>query len=116
MRLQEKNFDDIFVVVEKHGEGSLAKAYTLSDLSGRRHNLGFSQPVAAHRLTPVELMPLSHPDESAPTRVCFNRLGVQRYATIVSQTVDGLVNVQYDDDPVGHTVTVDLTRESYNWL
>ena len=33
VRLQEKNFDNIFVVVEKHGEGSFAKAYTLSDLS-----------------------------------------------------------------------------------
>ena len=72
--------------------------------------------MAAHRLTPVELMPLTHADESGPTRIAIDRGGETRTATIVSQTVDGQVNLQYDDHPEGHLVTVDLTRESYHWL
>ena len=32
------------LVAEVHGDGTEAKAYTLSDLAGQRDNLGFVQP------------------------------------------------------------------------
>ena len=68
-RLQSPNFDDIYQIVEVHGDGSEAKAYTLSDLVGNRDNLGFSQPVASDRLTPVELLPLAPESEDVHTRL-----------------------------------------------
>ena len=111
-RLQNKNFDRVFVVVERHGHEDQARTYTLSDLNGRRHDLGFTQPVLAERLTSVELMPMTVPDEAGPTRISIERAGQHREATIESQTADGLVNLRFDDDVLAsqHT-TVDLTRE-----
>jgi hypothetical protein len=46
-RLQRKNRDEIYQVVETHGDGVEAKAYTVCDLRGRRDDSGFSQPVVA---------------------------------------------------------------------
>ena len=41
-RFQSPIFDQVFQVVETHGDGPDAKAYTLCDLSGSRENLGFT--------------------------------------------------------------------------
>ncbi len=59
VRFQSPTFDGVFPVVESHGDGRDAKAYTVCDLSGFRDNLGFTQPVAWDRLIPVELLPLA---------------------------------------------------------
>jgi len=113
-RLQSKNFDSVFQVVEKHGEGPAAKAYTLSDLRGKRSNLGFSQPVASERLTPVELLPLLQPTEETRTRLTLASGSSFRDATIINQSLDGKVYVRYDDN--GAEECLDLSRASYRWI
>ena len=98
-----------------HGEGSAAKTYTLCNSQGQRDNLGFAQPVAAERLTPVDILPMSAPAEDVNTRISLQQAGTRREATIVSQRLDGVVYVTFDDDP-DVEVPVDLTRARYNWL
>ena len=61
LRFQQKHYDDVFQVVCVHGEGSAAKTYTLCNSQGQRDNLGFTQLVAAERLTPVDILPMSAP-------------------------------------------------------
>ena len=68
-RFQVPTFDQVFQVVESHGIDQDAKAYTLSDLSGSRENLGFTQPVALDRLIPIELLPLAQTDVDQATRI-----------------------------------------------
>ena len=64
-RFQAPNYDQVYQVVEIHGaDGSDARAYTLSDLQGSR-SLGFSQPVAADRLTAVEVLPLAQAERTS---------------------------------------------------
>ena len=114
-RFQQKNFDDAFMVVEVHGDGSNAKAYTLSDLAGRREGLGFSQPVAAERLTPIELLPLASESSDVNTRLVLTDAGRDRPAEIKAQSMDGRVYVTYDDEP-DETYCIDLSTSSYRWL
>ncbi len=113
-RLQSKNFDEVFQVVEVHGVGDQAKAYTLSDLRGQREGLGFTQPIAAARLTPVELLPLTQESADAPTRILISDRGRNREATIKAQCVDGKVYIQYDDEEIEHVV--DLSSLIYRWI
>ena len=115
MRFQQKHYDEVFQVVTAHGEGSAAKAYTLCNSQGQRDNLGFAQPVAAERLTPVDILPMSAPAEDVNTRISLQQAGTRREATIVSQRLDGVVYVTFDDDPEVE-VPIDLTRAHYHWL
>ena len=50
------------------GDPSAARTYTLMDPTTGSTDLGFSQPVASERLTPVEVLPLSSP-ESVSTKL-----------------------------------------------
>ena len=61
LQFQQKRYDDVFQVVATHGEGKNAKTHTLCNSQGQRDNLGFSQPVAAERLTPVDILPMMAP-------------------------------------------------------
>jgi hypothetical protein len=114
-RLQHKNRDTVYVIVEVHGDGDNAKAYTLADLTGRRHNLGFSQPVVANRLTPINLLPMTHPDGESRTRILISDHGRDRHGTITGQTMDGQVVIRYDDDAESQDY-LDLTKVKYQWL
>ena len=114
VRLQRPNFDEIYQVVETHGNGLDTKAYTVSDLRGRREGLGFSQPVAADRLTPVDMLPLMAPSEDAPTRILLNVDGEERAGTIVNQSVDGRVVIRMDHD--GSESCYDLSTAKYKWI
>ena len=84
MRFQQKHYDEVFQVVTVHGEGSAAKTYTLCNSQGQRDNLGFVQHVAAERLTPVEVLPMSAPAEDVNTRIPLQQAGVRKEGTIVS--------------------------------
>ena len=113
-RFQTGTFDNIFQVVEVHGDNVDAKAYTLSNLQGSRDNLGFSQPVAVDRLIPIELLPLQAPADDQPTRLRISDGGRDRDATLVSQCLDGKVYIKFDDEDVDHCL--DLTGYRYSWL
>ena len=113
-RFQSPVFDQAFQVVEVHGNGSDAKAYTVSDLAGQRDDLGFVQPVALDRLVPIELLPLSQPSEDQNTRLLIHEGGRERRATIVAQSIDGKVYLKYDDDDEEHCV--DLASLKYQWV
>ena len=114
-RLQQKTYDGLYQVVEVFGEPEQAKAYVVSDLRGRRHDLGFQQPVHHDRLIPVEVGPLVKPAGESPTRIAIANRGRDRDATITAQTIDGKVYVRYDDDP-SVEYCVDLTQLKYRWL
>ena len=94
-RFQRRHYDDIFQVVERHGDGAEAKAYTLCDVNGSRE-LGFDQPVASERLVPVQLTTPERPIDEKTKLVIINGT-TERRATVKSQCVDGKVNIQYDD-------------------
>ena len=113
-RFQSPTFDKVFQVVETHGSGPDAKAYTLSDLSGSRDNLGFTQPIALDRLIPIEMLPLAHTDEDDATRLLVSGPGRDRHATVTAQSADGKVYLRYDDDDTEHCV--DLATLKYQWL
>ena len=113
-RFQSQTFDSVFQVVEALGSGTDAKAYILSDLSGSRENLGFTQPVALDRLIPVELLPMAAPDRDQNTRILVHDGGQSRAATIVAQTMDGRVYIKYDESEA--EVCVNLSSLNYQWL
>ena len=115
VRFQSKHHPGIFQVVEVHGSGPDAKAYTLSDLVGKRENLGFGQPVALERLTPVEVLPLSQPIHDTPTRILVQERTRDRPGTVEAQSVDGRVYVRFDDQ-LDEQECVDLSAAKYRWL
>ena len=104
----------MFQVVETHGDGVEAKAYTLSNLKGRRDNLGFEQPVAAERLISVDILPMAQEINGDRARVSISDRGRDRDATVKSQTLDGKVYIQYDDEEIEHCI--DLSLSKYRWL
>ena len=112
-RFQNPNFSEVYQVVECHGHGEEAKAYTVADLKGNTDGLGFSQPVASERLTPIEMLPLAQ-STSAPTRLIIDEGGVSRHAEVVSQCFDGRVNIRFDD--THREQCVDLSHCRYRWL
>ena len=114
-RLQSSNFDSVFQVAEVHGHGEEAKTYTLSDLHGNRDRLGFSQPVAADRLTPVEMLPLSAPSSDQKTELLVFDSGQERRAHVEAQSLDGKVYLRYEDD-AEHLVCDELSQLIYRWL
>ena len=77
-RFQDRHFDEPFQIVEAHGAGADAKVYTVSNLRGSRDNLGFTQPVALERLTPIELLPLAQVNETEPTRIRVDCGGLRK--------------------------------------
>ncbi len=114
-RLQDKNFEDIFQIVETHGEGIDAKAYTVSDLLGNREGLGFSQPVSADRLVPIEMLPIvQSKDTDRPLRISINDRGRERTARVQNQCIDGRVSIRFDDETIDRWV--DLSTLQYSWL
>ena len=113
-RFQSNTFDQVFQVVEVHGDGHDAKAYTLSDLSGSRENLGFTQPIALDRLIPIELLPMAQVTDDQATRIMINDRGRDRPATIVAQSADGKVYIRYDDMEID--LCVDLASLKYRWI
>ena len=114
VRLQQGNYSDIYQVVEVHGDGSEAKAYTVSDLKGQREDLGFTQPVASDRLTPIDLLPLMAPSEETPTRILLSILGEDRPGTVVNQCIDGRIKIRFDHD--GSEEFYDLSQAKYMWI
>ena len=115
MRFQQKHFDDVYQVVGVHGTDSEAKAYTVCNSQGQRDNLGFVQPVAAERLTSVDILPMSAPGDDVNTRISLHRNGIGKEGTIVSQRLDGTVYIVFDDNP-DVEVPVDLTKSKYYWI
>ena len=96
------------------GEGAEAKTYTLCNSQGQRDNWRFVQPVAAERLTPVDILPMSAPADDVNTRISLQQAGVRKDGTIVSQRLDGIVYIAFDDDP-DVEVPTDLTKAQYHW-
>ena len=118
---QRLNFDEVFQEVEvntpRDGEDphlDEAKTYVLSDLRGERENLGFTQPVARERLTPIEMTPLSQTDDIARTRISLRVNGQFRLGTIKNQMLDGRVMITLDDELDKRCVN--LSREEYRWI
>ena len=70
-RLAPTTLDTVLQIVEVHGDGTDAKAYTLSDLKGCRENLGFSQPLALERPVPVDMPPLAQVSEDDRTKIAI---------------------------------------------
>ena len=100
--------------MEVHGDGLDAKAYTVSDLRGNRKGLGFTQLVAADRLTPVDVLPLMAPSEDAPSRILLKIGGEDKAGTVVNQSVDGRVATRMDHD--GSESCYDLSTAKYKWI
>ena len=89
-RFQSKHYDDVYQIVDVTGEpGSDTKTYTVSDLHGKRTDLGFSQPVASDRLTPIEMLPTQAPSETVRTRISIHCYDGWKDGTIVAQARDG---------------------------
>ena len=114
VRLQSKNFGEVYQVMEVHGDGSIAKAYTVSDLRGQREDLGFTQPVASERLTPIDLLPLTAPNEDPPSRILLDLRGEERAGTVINQCIDGRVIIRLDHD--GSEKCYDLSQAKYKWI
>ena len=114
VRFQPRNYDEIYQVVETHGrDGSDTKAYTLSDLQGSRE-LVFSQPVAADRLTSVEILPLAQPSADQRTRIQVDIDGTYCSGTIQAQSIDGKVHIKFDD--FEEVEVYGLATWQYRWL
>ena len=114
VRFQRGYFDDIYQIVEAHGEGRSAKAFTLCDLRGNRTGLGFIQPVAYERLKPVAILPLAQPVADQRTRISLRVNGQDREGNVVNQYIDGRVTVKFDD--LEEPQEFDLATQSYHWL
>ena len=114
VRLQRPNFDELYQVVEVHGDGLDAKAYTVSDLRGNREGLGFTQLVAADRLTSMDVLLLMAPSEDAPSRILLKIGGEDKAGTVVNQSVDGRVAIRMDHD--GSESCYDLSTTKYRWI
>ena len=102
-------------VVETHGEGADAKAYTLSDLAGKRNDFGFAQPMPLVRLTPVGMLPLAQLSEDTPTRTRMQRASGDKDGTVAAQSLDGKVYVKSDADR-NVEECVDIATAKCDWL
>ena len=118
-RFQSKNYDEVYQVHDIHGSGAEAKAYILCDLAGRTYGLEFTNPVAAERLTPVDLLPQTpvSPEGDVKTKLLVQdeKSNDQRSGTIKAQSLDGRVYIEYDDKP-GEQVAEDLSKLNYVWV
>jgi hypothetical protein len=108
-RFVPKNWETVYQIVEAHGEDR-ARAFTLCDAStGKRHDLGFEQPVSGDRLVPIEVMPLTRPTEEGRTYLRCNG----RHGQITGQALDGKVAILWDGE--ADSELVDLARIEYEW-
>ena len=76
--------------------------------------MGFTQPVAYDRLTPVDMLPLVPPHEEGSTRISVDVGGDTRAGVVVNQTLDGKVYVKFDGNP-GVEESLDLCTARYRW-
>ena len=113
-RFQGRHFDEPFQVVEVHGSGVDNKVYTLANLTGEREGLGFSQPVALERLTPIEMLPLAQVSENEYTRIRLDLPGGPRDGSVTNQSIDGKVYIRFDGETKDQCV--DLAASKYHWL
>ena len=60
------------------------------------------------------MLPLHAPAEDVNTRIALQHEGVRKEGTIVSQRLDGIVYIKFDDADA--EVPVDLTKVKYHWL
>ena len=110
-RFQSKNHNEIYQVVEVHGDGVEAKAYTVCVLKGRRDDLGFTQLASAERLNPVDVLPLV-PGEQRSSRILVQLRGVDKPGTVINQFLDDRVNIRFDGSDACH----DLCTAVYRWI
>ena len=114
-RLMPKTRGAVFQIVEAHGDGTDAKAYTLSDSRVSR-NLGFSQPIALERLVPVDLLPLSQVSEDDCTKIAVYQGDEYCEGVIEAQSLDGKVYIRSNDSEVMKPTCVDLASARHRWL
>ena len=62
--------------------------------------------MAAERLTPIELLPLSRPEEGQKLRWEVYMGSENREATVVAQVADGKGSLLYDDAPKRENVSI----------
>ena len=86
----------------------------MSNLRGQREGLGFSQPVTADRVTPVEVFPLEQSSEDLPSRISIREGGVENHGSIVNRTIDGKVYIRFDSHAGEYCY--DLAGAQYRWL
>ena len=110
--MQNPHYDEVFQVVETHGDGRSATTYTLSDLRGNRDGLGFTQPVAADRVTAVDLLPMIPPTK-VHTSIVLREAGEDKTGTIVNPSIDGKVRIRFEN---GQEKIYDLSKTQYRWL
>ena len=114
-RFQTKHFETLFQVVEIHGDAGISKTYTVCNLAGERIGLGFSQPVAGDRLLPVDYLamgPLPEGD-AQPTRIIVSEGSRELPGTVVNQSLDGKVYIQFDG--MEGVRCCDLSTMKYRW-
>ena len=116
VRFDQTNYDQVYQIVECIGDSEVAKQYVVSDLYGRRDGLGFMQPVAVERLTPVNLLPLVHESGDRHTRISIDYAGGAKEGTILAQAANGAVQVHFDGEPLDDAEFLHLERLKYRWL
>ena len=106
----------MFQVVELHGDGGLAKTFTVSNLADERFGLSFTQPIAGDRIMLVDysvMAPVTD-GEVQPTRISISDGSRDRAGVIVNNSIDGKVYVRFDD--TGEKRCCDLSTTRYRWL
>ncbi len=91
------------------GDPSKARTFTLKDPTTGSTSFEFAQPVAADRLIPVEVLPLTHA-RGVKTRL---RSG-NREGEITATCVDGRVHLKWDGEV--DSEVVDLLRLEHEFL
>jgi len=91
------------------GDESKARAFTLMDPATGSTKFEFSQPVAADRLVPVEVLPLTKSHDEVTRLKSRNRTG-----TVEATSVDGRVHVKWDGKDV--VEVCDLTRMPHEFI
>ena len=113
-RSRARHHETLYQIVHTiGGPHDVHRAYTVCEAAtGKTDDLGFSQPVSADRLVPVEVLPLARPDGEGHTQLeCAGRRG-----EVMAQAVGGSVHIQWTDAPLGTWDHVDLERLAYRWL
>jgi hypothetical protein len=91
------------------GDPAKARTYTLMDPATGSTNFEFSQPVAAERLVPIEMLPLTHA-HGEKTRIRAN----DREGDVTATCVDGKVYIQWDGET--QSECIDLSRMPHEFI